>query len=224
MPGDRQKFFFCLCLLFIPVVPTNDLIIIVIIKIIIIPYFYSLLCYKPIRDKLQREKVFLKCFSALFLCFKVIRDIHQARWVFLRCFIAHFLCFKAVGNKKKCYQPDIHYLFAHLQSQRWSGSYLSMYALFLTASLHISSALKRSGTNSSEYGSMRTALSPSFQDVLRPLLSSVEHLQAKTYLFTPFRPRQGPNFMGTAQITSRWSFYWWKKQWKMMIQLLKIYI
>ena len=42
-----------------------------------------------------------------------IRDILQLPWIHFNCPNAYLLSLKAVGNKKKCCQPDTHYLLAH---------------------------------------------------------------------------------------------------------------
>ena len=67
--------------------------------IIIIPYFYLLLCHKPIWNILQRIRVVPHCIMKHFLCFEMIRDILQLPWVFSNDFIAYLLRLKVVWNK-----------------------------------------------------------------------------------------------------------------------------
>ena len=84
--------------LFIPIVPVNNLIIIIII--VIMPYFYLPMCHKPIRKKPQRIRVFPYRIITHLLCLKVIRDIVQLPWVYFKGLDTHFLCFKMIRDKK----------------------------------------------------------------------------------------------------------------------------
>ena len=110
VPGNGWELFLYFCFLSLPglttIVPLNNLIIVNII--VIIPYIYLLLCYKPIRDKLQRKGVIPHCLITHFLCFKVIRDIFQLPWVNFSDLVADLLSFKMVRDLMKCIWYDTH--------------------------------------------------------------------------------------------------------------------
>ena len=64
----------------------------------LIPSVYSLLCYKPIWDKLQREEVISHHLIAHYLLLKMIRDIFQPPWVYFNNLGTHFLCLKTIRD------------------------------------------------------------------------------------------------------------------------------
>ena len=74
------------------------------------PQIYLSLCYKPIRDMLEREEVIPRCLITHFLCFKVIRGIFQLPWAYFNSLFTHFFCFKTVRNKKKYCRVLTHFL------------------------------------------------------------------------------------------------------------------
>ena len=108
---------------FITIVPINKFIAVIVI-IVIMSYFYLLLCYKPIRDKLQRRRIIFYCFLTHFLCFnyyfiahflhpKMIRDRIYHVWTIAHRLVAHLLCFKMVRDKCKWMWFFAHYLIIH---------------------------------------------------------------------------------------------------------------
>ena len=103
--------------------------------IVIMPYFYLLMCYKPIRDIFQLPWAYFNNLVAHHLSFKTVRDSVQLPWVFFNSFFTHFLCLQI------------------------SGTCPSAYGSLRTASLHISSILKWSGTYFRASGSSSTAFS-----------------------------------------------------------------
>ena len=115
--------------------------IIIAILIFIMPYIYLLLCYKPIREKLQRIRVPPHHIVTQFVCFKVIRGMfqlpwacfnglvayllsfkrsattysrHATPWVFFNGFFIHFYCLKMVNNMPQCIWFSAHCLFTYL--------------------------------------------------------------------------------------------------------------
>lgn len=102
IPSNEKQLFFYLCFpclqLFIPITPRNKLII---FTNVLKKRF--LLCYKPIRDILERVRVFTAlCYIITYLLgFEVIRDMSLIPWVFFNCFNTHLLGLEVVRNKKK---------------------------------------------------------------------------------------------------------------------------
>ena len=80
---------------------------------------------------------------------------------------------------------------------RLSGKYHRVNGSISMALSHIFCVLRRPGKNAKEYGSIRNALLH-ISCVFRlsgVLLLILKLFQAETYLFIPFRPRQGSKFM-----------------------------
>ena len=213
MPSNGQKFFLNLCFLgnpfFITIISLNNLIIIIIIIIIIIftviiPYFYLLLCHKPIRNMLQREKVIPHCLIAHFLSYKVIRDIPQHVWIFLTAFLHISWDLKWSGT---WYSTHGSSLTASLHIPcvwRWSGIYFSLHGLWATASLQISCILKRSETNAKKCGSMCTT-SLHISCVLRWSGTTIIKCQILSFLIFIYILRTGE-----VKIYPKVVIYWFK--------------
>ena len=121
---------------------------------------------------------------------------------------------------------------------RWLGTNLIAYGLWHTASLEISCVLSQSGTNAKECGSMHTA-SLHISWVLNWWGVTIIKFRIISkwfilfYFFSCVRVKfYGQKKWQHAQATPRRSFYrckkpmktWLNLRWKMMIQLIKIYL
>ena len=82
---------------FIPILPLDKLIIIAVV-IVIVPYVYLLLCYKPITDKLQRKEVIPHCIITHILRLKVIWPIFKQLWAFFNSFLTDFFRLKVIWH------------------------------------------------------------------------------------------------------------------------------
>ena len=134
-----------LSLLFlITIVPFNKFIIIAIL-IVIMPYFYLLMCHKPIRDILQGRRFLLDSIVAHLLCLNVIRDVIQLPWVYSIALVHIPWVLKWSGIRWNAF-GKLRITSLHISCVlRWSRINLSLYGLWATASLHISWVLRLSG-------------------------------------------------------------------------------
>ena len=115
MPSNRQEFLFYWGFLgppfLITIIQLNKPIIIA-IMIVIMPYFYLLLCHKPISDVSQ-----ILWFSAYCLVthlLQVIRDMLHSPWEHFNRFVTHLMCLKMIRNKLLCSWAVAHYLVAYI--------------------------------------------------------------------------------------------------------------
>ena len=154
------------------------------------PYFYLILHHKPIRDILQRLRVFGHCNIAHFLGNQVhgtCSNTHGSNSTALM-HISRFL--KWSGMYFSVYGL-MRTASLHTSSVlRWSGIYFSVYGLMRTALLHISWVLRWSGTNSNECDSMCAASLhiPGYLDDQGSLFSSLEQSHTGAYLLCIFKP------------------------------------
>ena len=97
----------------VTLVPFSNLIIAITI-IVIMPYFYLLMCYKPIRNIFQLPWAYLNDLVSHLLSFKTVRDSVQLPWVFFNSFFTHFLCLKIVRDMPQLVWFSAYCLFTYL--------------------------------------------------------------------------------------------------------------
>ena len=97
-----------------------------------------LVCHKPVRDKLQRERVFPHCNITHLPGFKIIKDIIQGAWFRGRCLVAYHFALKRSGIQWNT-SGMVRIILLHISwDLKWSRTYLNMRGLWSIASAHIS--------------------------------------------------------------------------------------